>query len=32
MDHKERAARWKEYFTELLKADIPDNIKRREKK
>ncbi|KAL4148527.1 hypothetical protein QTP88_002756 [Uroleucon formosanum] len=30
MDPKEKAARWKEYFTELLNADIPDNITRRE--
>lgn len=30
MDPKERAARWKEYFIELLNADIPDNNTRRE--
>jgi len=30
MDPKERAARWKEYFIELLNADIPDNTMRRE--
>jgi len=30
MDTKEKAARWKEYFTELLNADTPDNITRRE--
>lgn len=29
MDPKEKAERWKEYFTELLNADIPDNSKRR---
>lgn len=28
MDPKEKADRWKEYFTELLNADIPDNSTR----
>jgi hypothetical protein len=30
MDTKEKAAIWKEYFTELLNADTPNNITRRE--
>lgn len=30
MDPEERAGRWKEYFIELLNADIPDNPMRRE--
>jgi len=30
MDPKEKAERWKEYFTELFNADIPDNSTRRE--
>ncbi|KAE9523129.1 hypothetical protein AGLY_016470 [Aphis glycines] len=30
MNPKEKAERWKEYFTELLNADIPDNATRRE--
>ena len=30
MDPKEKAARWKEYFFELLNADSPDNITKRE--
>jgi len=30
MDSKERAARWKEYFIELLNTDISDNITRKE--
>jgi len=29
MDSKEKAEIWKEYFTELLNADIPDNSTRR---
>ncbi|KAL4149146.1 hypothetical protein QTP88_003152 [Uroleucon formosanum] len=29
MDPNEKADRWKEYFTELLNADIPDNSTRR---
>lgn len=31
MDSKERAVRQREYFIELLNADIPDNLMRREK-
>jgi len=30
MDPKEKAERWKEYFIELLNADIPTNSMRRE--
>lgn len=30
MDPKEKAARWKEYFIELLNADSPDSITIRE--